>query len=448
MRNIFRRKKHEIKKAAEEKGRLFGVPASVKQSYFMGGVVITLLIVALFYFAYMMIPVFGGASRPDTIQTVKKAKEIQRLVDKYYLFDIDEQAETDYMYVGQIAALGDKYSAYYTKEQYASLKDSLNGEYMGIGVTIMQRLDDEAIVISDVSEDSPAEKAGIKPEDIIREINGSSTEGLTSSDVSNMIRADEDGTIELVLYREAEKKEYSVSVTMDEIELHTVNSHMLNDAIGYLQITQFTGVTKDQYDEAFSALKKAGMKSLIIDLRDNPGGLVDSACDILSGIVPKGDLVYQEDKAGKQIFNYKNDDDSTLGIPLVLLVNSGSASAAEIFTGAVKDYGEGTVIGEQTFGKGIVQNYFQLSDGSAVRLTVTKYFTPKGNDIHKKGISPDVAVEEEQPAKGDEATAASADKQLQKAIELLNSDHLTQPGSPPPLQEARTPEEFLKVRGT
>ena len=433
MKKIFRRKKQENKKPVTEAGHYNYVPASVKRGYFISGVVITLMVVALFYFLFMINPIVDGATKPDTIQTIKKAKEIQRLIDHYYLFDIDEQEQTEYMFVGQVAALGDKYSAYYTAEEYSQMMESIEGEYLGIGVTIAQRAEDGEMLIVSITEDGPADKAGVMDNDIIREVNGEEVNGMTSSEVSTLIRSDEDETVDLLLYRESEDKEIELSVPLAEIEQNTVRSRMLDGKIGYLQITQFAGVTEAQYKAALEELQDDGMEKLIIDLRDNPGGLVDSACNILSTILPEGNLVYQEDKEGKRTYKY-NDDGDTLGVPLVVLVNENSASASEIFTGAIKDYEAGTIIGEQTYGKGIVQNYFRLSDGSAVRLTVTKYFTPNGNDIHEKGITPDIVVEnpeksedaesetESENSDGDDSIETENDLQLQKAIEVLKKE--------------------------
>lgn len=380
----------------------------LKRKSFFSGVIVTLLAIALLYFIYMIVPFGGGASRPDSIQTIKKAKEIQRIVDRYYLGEIDEQSETDMMFLGQIAGLGDRYSTYYTAEQYEEILKERNGEYIGIGVTIATNTDGEAEIVA-VGDDTPAANAGIEKGDVIYRINGEDVTGMSSSDLSDLIEQYVGTEITMELKRGEDEEIISVNLTPEQMETQTVTGSMLDDQIGYIQITQFAKITVDQFEETMQSLEDQGMQKLILDLRDNGGGLVDSACEIGRQILPKGIIVYEEDKNGNRIYE-KNEEDNGFSMPLVVLVNENTASAAEILAGAIKDDGIGTLVGKTTYGKGIVQNDFRLSDGSYLKLTVRHYYTPDGNDIHGKGIEPDVEVD---------AADDGSDPQLDKAKELL-----------------------------
>jgi carboxyl-terminal processing protease len=379
----------------------------VKRKSFFSGVIATLLAVALLYFIYMIVPVGDGASHPDSIQTIKKAKEIQRIIDRNYLGDVNEQTETDTMFLGMVAGLGDRYSTYYTAEQYEEIQKERNGEYIGIGVTIAQNADDGAMEIVSVGSGTPAENAGIQAGDRICSINGLDVTGYSSSDLSDLIEKYVGTEISMELQRGSDL--FTVSVTPEQMETETVTGSMLDGEIGYIHITQFAKITVDQFEDTMKSLSDQGMQKMILDLRDNGGGLVSSACEIGRQILPEGIIVYEEDKDGNRIYE-RNDEDNGFSMPLVVLVNENTASAAEILAGAIKDDGIATIVGKTTFGKGIVQNDFRLSDGSYLKLTVRHYYTPDGNDIHGKGIEPDVTVD---------AASDGSDPQLDKAKELL-----------------------------
>lgn len=382
----------------------------LRTKYFFIGVLTACMAIAFLYFLAMWLPLGGPPSKPDSIQSQRKIKEIQRLIDKNYLGEVDEQKQTDYMYLGLVAGLGDPYSTYYTEEEYESVKKEQEGSYVGIGITIAQQDQDGSLVVLACVEDSPAAKAGVQVGDQITAINGESTEGMTSSQAVELIQKSGEEQIHLTLTREGSEDPISLQVIRETVEIKSVESEILDKDVGYIKITEFTGVTSQQFEEAYSQLQGEKIKSLIIDLRDNPGGLVDAVCDTLSQILPKGVIVYTEDKDG----NRKERDcegKTPIEIPLVVLVNGNSASASEIFAGAVQDYEIGTIVGTTTYGKGIVQNTYHLSDGSVVKLTVSHYYTPKGQDIHGSGITPDVEVE--QPEDG------TTDVQLEKAKEVL-----------------------------
>ncbi len=378
---------------------------------FIRGALTAIAVVAIIYFASMALPIGGYPQKPGTLQTLRKAREIERVIQNYYLEEADEKQQTEYMFVGQVAGLGDDYSAYYTAEQYEGVQRKQAGSYMGIGISIAAGGEDgEDMVIVECLDSYPAAQAGVQAEDVILEVNGESTEGKTTSEVAAMIQSSEDNTVLLKLKREGRDEPLELSIEMTEMERTSVTGEMLDDTIGYIAITQFTGVTSGQFKTAYGELKIQGMKKLIIDLRDNPGGLVDSVCDTLSQILPEGVIVYTIDKNGDRS-ERTCDGLNQIDIPLVVLVNGSSASASEIFAGAVKDYGVGTIVGETTFGKGIVQDAFRLSDGSYLKLTVSKYYTPKGNDIHKVGITPDVEIEMDPDSE--------KDVQLEKAMKVI-----------------------------
>ena len=382
----------------------------LRTKYFFIGVLTACMAIAFLYFLAMWLPLGGSPSKPDSIQSQRKIKEIQRLIDKNYLGEVDEQKQTDYMYLGLVAGLGDPYSTYYTEEEYESVKKEQEGSYVGIGITIAQQDQDGSLVVLACVEDSPAAKAGVQVGDQITAINGESTEGMTSSQAVELIQKSGEEQIHLTLTREGSEDPISLQVIRETVEIKSVESEILDKDMGYIKITEFTGVTSQQFEEAYSQLQGEKIKSLIIDLRDNPGGLVDAVCDTLSQILPKGVIVYTEDKDG----NRKERDcegKTPIEIPLVVLVNGNSASASEIFAGAVQDYEIGTIVGTTTYGKGIVQNTYHLSDGSVVKLTVSHYYTPKGQDIHGSGITPDVEVEQPEDS--------TTDVQLEKAKEVL-----------------------------
>ncbi|MDY5775627.1 MAG: S41 family peptidase, partial [Lachnospiraceae bacterium] len=246
----------------------------------------------------------------------------------------------------------------------------------------------------------------------------------TSMELSELvtnIRGDKGTKVHLEVYREGEKDKLEYDIERDKVEVPTVEYEMLENNVGYIQITEFAEPTETQFTEAVNALQAQGMQAMIVDLRDNPGGYLSAVTEILDDILPEGITVYTEDKYGKRQ-NYTSDDEHRIEIPMAVLINENSASAAEIFAGAIKDYDYGTLIGTKSFGKGIVQTVKQLKDGSAIKLTTAKYYTPNGNYIHEVGIEPDVELEYEYTGDTNEDYDKSQDNQIQKALEILESD--------------------------
>lgn len=345
-----------------------------------------------------------------------KLSVIEKIVDAAYLEEADEDKLEEYVYKGYVAGLEDPYSAYYTKEEYDKLNEENEGAYVGIGVTISKDSNTGEFVLGEVYDKSPAQEAGLCAGDVMLKINGESVEKMDIDELISKIKGKENVKISILVSRDGKEKE--VKVTTGEVEITTVESKMLDNKIGYIKLSQFIEVSGDQFKEAYEQLKKDGATSLIVDLRSNPGGLLSEVVKIADYFLPKDKMiVYTKDKNGKGD-EYKSSEDKLIDLPLVVLVNGDTASAAEILTGVIKDYKLGTIVGENTFGKGIVQKFYPLSDGSAVKLTVEKYYTPNGNNIHLKGIAPDIEVKEEEEKS---QSTKSTDTQLEKAIEVLKS---------------------------
>ena len=298
----------------------------------------------------------------------------------------------------------------------------MSGEGKGCGIGVSVTSTETSIRVTLVYDDSPAAKAGIEKGDYILGTGDLTTEKDGSSAVISAISGKE-GTDVTVTVKKADGSAKELTMQRAVVTQKMAWGKMLNDKIGYIRITQFTGVTGEQYQEAFDDLQKQGMEKMIVDLRDNPGGLLDSVCDVLRKILPEGLIVYTEDKDGNRE-EEKCDGKNELRIPLAVLVNESSASASEIFAGAVQDYGIGTIVGTTTFGKGVVQSIRQLSDGSAIKLTVANYYTPKGNNINKTGIKPDIEVSLDTRLlnKNKDEITHEEDNQLQEAIKAVEKE--------------------------
>lgn len=387
------------------------VKRSRERLSFIRGALTAIAVMAIIYFVSIGLPVGGYPKKPGTLQALRKSKEIERVVQNYYLGDIDEAKQTEMMFLGQIAGLEDEYSTYFTKAQYEQFQRKQAGSFMGIGISIAQTGENgQELVITECLDNYPAYKAGVKVDDVILAINGKDVTGKTSSEAAAMIQSSENNVVNLKIKRKKDDIVREFRIEMTEMEKISVRGEMLDNSTGYISIDHFTGVTASQFKNIYGELKIQGMEKVIIDLRGNPGGLVESVCDILNQLLPEGVIVYTVDKYGNRN-DRMCDGLNKIDIPLVVLVNGESASAAEIFAGAVKDYGVGTIVGEKTFGKGIVQDSFRLSDGSYLKLTVSKYYTPKGHDIHKVGIQPDVEVEM--------PLGSEDDIQLDKALDII-----------------------------
>jgi carboxyl-terminal processing protease len=379
--------------------------------------ILLLLLICIVEAAVIKVTIFGGESG---VASLSKLQEIRTLIDRYYLEDVDDDELEAYTYKGLVAGLGDPYSAYYTKEEYEEVVESNQGIFSGIGAVLQKDTDTGAVQVVRTIKGGPAEKAGVKSGDILYKIEGeeiSSDEDLSS--VVSKVKGEEGTTVKLTFLRDGKEMDYDIK--RKRIETPTVEYEMLADSIGYIQITEFDEITVDQFEEAMTALKNKGMKKLVIDLRDNPGGLLTSVVQIADMILPKGMIVYTEDKNGKKE-EYKATSEESFDQPIAVLINENSASASEILAGAIQDYKAGTLVGTTSYGKGIVQNIMKLSDGSALKLTISSYYTPNGRNIHKKGIDPDVEVELDESLKDKSEIEKEEDNQLQQAIKVLKDD--------------------------
>ncbi len=353
-----------------------------------------------------------------TEDAVAKLNELSAYSEIYYYNDMDVEKIQDEMYKGMIDGLDDKYSVYYNKEEYVDLQLSTTGQYCGIGAGLTQDLDTMVISISKIYAGTPSEEAGLKQDDIILSVDGTDAANMKVDDLVKLIRGEEGTKVNLEIYRPASDEYLSFDVERKDITLPSVSYEMMENNIGYILIESFETDTAHQFETAIKELENAGMKGLILDVRYNPGGMLLSVVEILDMILPEGTLVYTEDKAGKRE-TYSSDDATKLDLPIAVLINEDSASAAEILAGAIKDYDYGTLIGTTTFGKGIVQMIFPLSDGDAVKLTTAKYFTPAGNYIHDVGIAPDIELEYEYLNPDGTSYEKQYDNQILRAIEVL-----------------------------
>lgn len=347
--------------------------------------------------------------------TEKKLEELKGLIDEVYLHEeeVDEEALTEGIYQGYIAALNDPYSAYYTTEETKEMMGSTSGEYSGIGALMSQNRETGVITIANVYENSPAAEAGMKNEDILYKVEGEEVTGVDLSEVVTRVKGEEGTEVKMTLLRGADRQEIEVTAVRRKLQTQTVSYEMKEGQIGYIRVSEFDEVTLEQFREAKTALESQGMASMLIDLRGNPGGNLSTVCDMLREILPEGLIVYTEERDGERT-EYKCDGKTPWEKPLAVLINGASASASEIFAGAVQDYGIGQLVGTTTYGKGVVQQLFPMTDGTMVKLTIAEYFTPKGRNIDGTGIVPDVEVEYVY-----DETNPEADNQMEKALELL-----------------------------
>ena len=355
----------------------------------------------------------------DWNKVTDKEEEIYNTIDEYYLNGIDNDKMKDGIYKGMVDSLGDPYTVYYNSEEYKQFTSSSSGTYSGIGVAVSQNVTTGAITIVKTFKKGSGEKEGMKPGDVIYKVEGKRIEGLELSKVVSMIKGEEGTFVKVTVLRDG--KEIEFNLERKKLEVDTVNYRMEDRSgkkIGYISVSEFDEVTASQFKSAISELSKEGMEGLVIDLRDNPGGLLDVTCEMLDRMIKKGLLVYTVDKYGKRVDEDATDSDS-FDKPVAILVNGNSASASEVFSGAMKDYKAATLVGTKTFGKGIVQSIVPFGDGTAMKVTVSKYYTPNGVNIHGTGIEPDVVVELSKDATKNGKYDRKYDNQLTKALDVV-----------------------------
>jgi len=395
----------------------------MKEKKFLEGVIVGIVIVmAVNMLIYFAVPtMFRGTSvsRGFDSQIVEKMNRIYSIIDIHFVdhFSIDDLERG--MFMGLMYGLGDAYSAYMCMEEYAQFEERTSGVFAGIGAVVSGTEDGRVVVVSPF-DGSPAAEAGLMAQDIIMGVDGVDTHGLGTDTVVSMLRGTPGTDVVVTVFRESREETFDVTITRAFITIQTVSYRMIDGDVGYIRLSGFDQVTFEQFSGALDSLKEQGAQGFVIDVRNNPGGLLDIVADIANLLVPEGNIVYTQDRYGNQ--SALSSDENYLGMPIVVLVNGNSASASEVLAGAIMDHGMGILVGEQTFGKGTVQRLFPLPDGSAVKLTVARYFTPNGTTIHGYGITPHYIVTMEP-----EVTAMIAgletedDLQLVKALEVLST---------------------------
>ncbi|WP_333650275.1 S41 family peptidase [Lacrimispora sp.] len=373
----------------------------------------------------------------DLKRISEKIQTIQGVIDKYYLFDEDKAKVEDWIYKGMLYGLEDPYTVYYNAEEYNKLMEDTSGEYCGIGVMVSQSAETGVITVTKVFEGTPGAEAGMLPGDIIYKVGDEEVTGMDLELVVKDHIKGEEGTTVIVTVLRQETGEYvDMKMQRRQITVPTVEHKMLENKVGYISVSQFDTVTAGQFKEAIADLEKQGMEKMIVDLRNNPGGVVDAVVSMVDYILPddlviEGDpnlvktkkdktlLLYMADKNGEGEQYYASDGHK-VDVPMAVLVNGQSASASEVFSGALKAYDKAELVGTKTFGKGIVQTLFPLDQGTAIKMTVAHYYTPSGLDLHGKGLEPDVEVELNEELKTKIKIEPEEDNQLQEAIKALN----------------------------
>lgn len=394
------------------KGVLVGALAMFSVSLLVGGA----LTATFMYLGGRDMFSYNSAGDENSIvdaDTLKKLEEIQKLIDENYLYSdkIDSKLVQEAILRGYVNGLNEPYSVYYNAKETEELFEMTSGTFGGIGVGIQQDKTSGLVTFTTIYKNAPGEKAGFRSGDIVYKVDGEDVSGQDLDTIVSKIRGEIGTEVEITVVRDGE--EYTAKATRALIENDTVHYEMKEDGIGYIQVTAFEEVTYKQFGEAMNDLNKQGMKGLTIDLRNNGGGNLSTVCQMCDLILPKGNIVSIKDKNGNGQ-SYQSDDKTILNVPTVVLINGFSASASEIFAGAIQDYGVGTVVGTTSYGKGLVQGVFTLSDGTCVKLTTAEYFTANGRNIHGLGIKPDVEIEYKY-----DASNPLADNQMDKALEIL-----------------------------
>ena len=351
----------------------------------------------------------------------EKLDVLMQLVENYYYEDVEENDMLEGAAVGLMAGIGDVYSAYYTAEQMAEFNEETEGEYAGIGCQLLADPSDQMITVTRVFKGSPAEKAGMRSEDKIVYVNDVYYSAYEMSDAVNVMRGEPGGQVKVTVLRDLETIDFEV--TREIVSINYVEYEILDGNIGYVMVYDFLGDAYEGFAEALDTFRAANVTGMIIDLRNNGGGLVDDSVDMADLILPEGVVVTLRDKNGyEEVYRI---DGEYYDVPMVLLVNEYSASASEILAGAVRDYGAGVLLGTKTFGKGVVQSVLEFTDGSGVKLTTARYYTPSGECIHEVGIEPDIEVELDEDAVtiyGLNNLPHDEDAQLQAAIKVLRGE--------------------------
>lgn len=385
-------------------------------------VIITFLITSIFYFTvggtgvYSLLAATGqGGSMAG------KLKKIDAMLAQHYINDYDQLEMEKMALNAYVYGVGDPYTAYIDEDNYADMQTSIEGDYVGIGVEVYVSQDDGLITVISCFDDSPAQKAGIQPGDKILTVEGTAAGLDNYYEIINMIKGvtqtSDPNSVSMTIGRGTETLD--ITVQREKITTQTVKGKMLTSEVGYIRISSFDQHTDQEFIDAAENLKSQGMQKLVIDLRGNPGGLLDAVVAVADYLLPEGKIITVRDKQGREKV-YESDADA-LGMPMAVLINGSSASASEVLSGAIRDYNAGTLVGEKTFGKGLVQSIFEFGDGTAMKITTAKYYTPNDECIDKIGIAPHVEVSLPEAAAGKpiQNLTLEEDTQLQKALEVL-----------------------------
>ena len=381
---------------------------------------ITFLVTSIVMYQYFTNDSFGKSIVEKSEQTSDIAETLEdyrKIIDKYYLGDIDEEKLKEGAIAGYIKGLDDEYTEYISKEDMADYMADATGNFVGVGVYMVQDTEANKIMVLSPIKGSPAEKAGLQPGDYIIAVDGVTYTGEQMTEASNKIKGETGTTVKLQIQRKDETLD--IELTRENIKVNPVEGEVLENSIGYIEFSSFDDGTAEEFKTKFEELQGKGIKSLIIDLRNNGGGIVDEALEIANYILDKDSVIlYEVDKNNNETVE-KTTDDPIINMPIVILTNENTASSSEILAGALKDHKKATIVGEKTYGKGVIQRLLTLPDGSGLKITSEKYLTPNRTEINKVGIEPDEKVELPETVTNILNVPEDQDTQLQKAIELL-----------------------------
>ena len=381
---------------------------------------VTFLVTSIVMYQYFTNDGFGKSlvARADESEEIADSlKQYRKIIDKYYLGNIDENELKEGAIKGYVAGLGDEYTEYIPKEDMVDYMADITGDFVGVGIYMVQDTEVNRIMVLTPIKGGPAEKAGIQPGDYIIAVDGVQYTGEQMTEVSNKIKGEEGTTVKLEILRDGETLNFELK--RENVKVNPVEGEVLENNIGYIEFSSFDEGTADEFKAKFEELQKQGITSLIIDLRNNGGGIVDEALQIANYILDKDSVIlYEVDKNNNEEVE-KTTDNPIINMPIVLLTNENTASSSEILAGALRDYGKATIVGTKTYGKGVIQQLLTLPDGSGLKITSEKYLTPNRTEINKVGIDPDEKVELPDTVKNVLNVDRNEDTQLQKAIEVL-----------------------------
>jgi carboxyl-terminal processing protease len=356
-----------------------------------------------------------GAQQFTDVSKFQKMFEVRNLLYKLYDGNIDDNALVEGAIKGMTSAVNDPYTVFMNQKEYETFNNQTQGSYSGVGIQI--EVKDNNIIVLSTFEGSPAKKAGVLPGDIIEKVNGTDVNGKEYDKAVSMMKGKEGTEVSITVLRNS-KDTYTYTVKRAAIALETVSGEMLTDKIGYIKLSMFDENTGKNFDKKLVELQTKGAKALILDLRQNPGGLLTTCVDVVSNFIQKDKVIVSTIDKNNKKSEYVSKGGTAIGMPLVLLTDGNTASASEIVSGAVRDYKIGTLVGEKTFGKGVVQTLIDTGDGTALKVTMAKYYTPNGENIHKIGIQPDITVKYPDNLLS-QPYNRSIDPQFNKALEII-----------------------------